>query len=91
MAQLVGVDVRMYWKPLKSATLPGGRNVELPKSPVRKARPSKASVWSWARSEMACSMEYPPPCSGRGGLSGSPSSPGRPRLGLLAGGPPSLG
>jgi hypothetical protein len=49
---------RMYWKPKKSHTLPGGMNVHAPKSPVTKARPLKAMVWSCALSEMACSIEY---------------------------------
>ena len=39
----------------------------MPKSPVRKARPSKAIVWSCAWSDTACSREYCFPWSRLGG------------------------
>ena len=47
---------RRYWKPQKSATLPGGKNESAPSEPVRKPRASKAIVVCCARSEIACSM-----------------------------------
>ena len=44
---LLGVDVAHVLEPEVVGTFPGGRKVSAPKSPVRKARPSNAMVWSW--------------------------------------------
>src|SRR5512137_2188946 len=60
---------RRYWKPQKSATLPGGKNESELRLPVRNPSASKAIVVDWAVSEMACSIVYwgPLPVTGRPG------------------------
>src|SRR5512137_1768260 len=62
----VGSLSRRYWKPQKSATLPGGKNESELRLPVRNPRASKAMVVDWALSETACSIVYwgPPPVAG---------------------------
>ncbi len=48
-----GMTPLIYWKPKKSETFPGGKNVEEQKSPVRNPTQLKAMVFRWAVSDVA--------------------------------------
>ena len=91
MAQLVGVDVAHVLEAAEIGTFPGGRNVETPEISRQKGQAIESERMELGTVGNGLLDGVSSALFRAGGLSGSPSSPGRPRLGLLAGGPPSLG